>query len=82
MKWIVVVLLVQVFAYTWAHLVLSYKAGLEIAPTTSSDFYRFCGAEAGFLALLRSFAKDKKTDEQEGEEQHEQQRDFSEADQP
>lgn len=72
----VIVILVQVFLYTWVHLILSALVGLEIAPTTSVAFYGFCGAEAGLLAYIRKLDKpDKKEDEQKEEEPYE--RDFS-----
>lgn len=50
----VVAVLVQVFVYTWVHLILSYLVGLEIAPTVSCGFYAFCGAEAGLLAWIKN----------------------------
>jgi hypothetical protein len=74
----VIVILVQVFLYTWVHLILSTIVGMEIAPTTSCAFYTFCGAEAGLLAWIRKMNKqDKSKSEEEPYE-----RDFSsEADQ-
>ena len=62
MKTAVIVVLSQVFLYTWVHLILSTIVGTEIAPSTSNGFYAFCGAEAGFLALLRKFIKPDKTE--------------------
>lgn len=80
-KAIVIVVLVQVFLYTWVHLILSAVVGMEIAPTTSVAFYSFCGAEAGLLAFIRKIKQDRdKTDKQEGEE-HEG-TDYSEVDEP
>ena len=81
-KAIVILVLVQVFLYTWAHLILSYVVGLEIAPTTSVAFYTFCGAEAGLLAWLKKL--DKPTDEELNEtEETPYERDFnSETDEP
>lgn len=81
-KAIVILVLVQVFLYTWAHLILSSIVGLEIAPTTSVAFYGFCGAEAGLLAWLKKL--DKQTDEELNEtEETPYERDFnSETDEP
>ena len=81
-KAIVILVLVQVFLYTWAHLILSSIVGLEIAPTTSVAFYGFCGAEAGLLAWLKKL--DKQTDEELNEtEEQPYERDFnSETDEP
>jgi hypothetical protein len=47
-----VFVLLQAFAYTWAHLFLSYKIGVEIAPAVSVAFYAFCGGEVGLVAWL------------------------------
>ena len=75
----VVLVLVQVFLYTWVHLILSTIVGMEITPTTSVAFYGFCGAEAGLLAFIRKIKQDRnKSDKQEGDE-HEG-TDFSEVD--
>lgn len=75
-KAIVILVLVQVFLYTWAHLILSYIVGLEIAPTTSVAFYTFCGAEAGLLAWIRKINKQTEKDD-EFEEEQEYERDYS-----
>lgn len=53
-KLAVVFILLQVFIYTWAHLILSFKTGLELAPAVSCAFYGFCGAEAGLLAMIKN----------------------------
>ena len=75
----VIVVLSQVFLYTWVHLILSTMVGMEITPTTSVAFYSFCGAEAGLLAWIK---KVDKPEEKEEEEKH-YERDFSsEADEP
>lgn len=71
----VVVVLSQVFLYTWIHLILSTIVGMEIAPTTSVAFYGFCGAEAGLLALLKKSDKPDEDDKKEEEKPYE--RDFS-----
>ena len=59
MKFSVVFILLQVFTYTWAHLYLSFKVGMEIAPMTSVAFYAFCGAEAGLLAMIKKIKEEK-----------------------
>ena len=53
MKIAVAVVILQVIVYTWVHLWLSSKVGLEIAPTTSIGFYGFCGFEAGICGYLK-----------------------------
>lgn len=75
----VVVVLSQVFLYTWAHLILSAFVGIEIAPTTSVAFYAFCGAEAGLLAWIKNSDKEEKNEKQEKPEEEEKpyERDFS-----
>lgn len=71
----VVLLLTQVFAYTWAHLILSYIVGVEIAPTVSVAFYAFCGGEAGILAWIKFFKTKREVKKNETA-------DFSETDEP
>lgn len=73
-------IIIQVFAYTWAHLILSYLVGVEIAPTVSCAFYAFCGAEAGLLAWIKNTKS--KNKESEREELENERADFSETDQP
>lgn len=73
----VVLIIAQVFAYTWAHLILSYMVGIEIAPTVSCAFYAFCGAEAGLLAWIKNTKTKKEIEEKEHERT-----DFSETDEP
>lgn len=70
----VIVVLIQVFLYTWVHLILSYSAGVEIAPAVSCAFYGFCGAEAGLLAWIKNL-------DRKGEETNER-NDYSETDKP
>ena len=53
MKILLAMVILQVIAYTWAHLILSARVGMEIAPTTSVAFYGFCGAEAGICGWLK-----------------------------
>lgn len=84
-KVVVVLVLVQVFLYTWVHLILSAIIGMEITPTTSVAFYTFCGAEAGLLAFIRKINKQSEKEENKETEQEEKpyERDFSsETDQP
>lgn len=78
MKVAVALILLQVFAYTWVHLVLSFLVGVEIAPTVSCAFYGFCGAEAGLLAWI----KGNKIKTNESEEKEYEREDFSEVDKP
>ncbi|MBO5968585.1 MAG: hypothetical protein J6S14_08825 [Clostridia bacterium] len=73
----VALIITQVFVYTWVHLILSYKVGLEISPTVSCALYAFCGAEAGLLAWI----KNTKTKNESGESENER-TDYSETDQP
>ena len=70
----VIAVLIQVFLYTWVHLILSFIVGAEIAPTVSCAFYAFCGAEAGLLAWIKKF------DKKESEEQEHEREDFAEID--
>ena len=70
----VIAVLIQVFLYTWVHLILSFIVGVEIAPTVSCAFYAFCGAEAGLLAWIKKF------DKKESEEQEHEREDFTEID--
>ena len=62
-KIMIVLVLTQVFTYTWVHLILSYFVGMEISPTATCGFYAFCGAEAGLLAWIRKL--DKQSDQEE-----------------
>lgn len=73
----VVLILAQVFIYTWVHLILSYIVGVEIAPTVSCAFYGFCGAEAGLLAWIKNIKSKNESEEVEHERT-----DFSETDEP
>lgn len=74
-KVVVIAVLIQVFLYTWVHLILSAFIGVEIAPTTSVAFYGFCGAEAGLLAFIQKLSK-----QQESEELEYERPDYSETD--
>lgn len=53
MKICIALIILQVIAYTWVHLWLSAKGGLELAPVTSAAFYGFCGFEAGVCGWLK-----------------------------
>ena len=57
MKLLLAIIVLQVVAYTWLHLWLSARAGVEIAPTTSVGFYGFCGAEAGICGWIKHHKK-------------------------
>ena len=54
MKIAVAAVIIQVIGYSWVHLILSYLAGVEIAPTTSIGFYTFCGFEAGVCGWIKT----------------------------
>ena len=73
----VAAIIIQVFIYTWAHLILSYMVGVEIAPAVSCAFYGFCGAEAGLLAWIKNTKS--KLKESEREESENERADFSET---
>lgn len=53
MKIVLALVILQVIVYTWVHLYLSCKVGMEITPTTSIGFYAFCGFEAGICGWLK-----------------------------
>ena len=53
MKIAVAAIILQAIAYTWVHLYLSSKAGVEIAPTTSVAFYTFCLGELSVCGVLK-----------------------------
>lgn len=53
MKIAVAVIIIQAIVYTWVHLYLSSKAGIEIAPTTSVAFYTFCLGELSVCGLIK-----------------------------
>lgn len=58
MKILLVLIIVQVIAYTWLHLYLSYKVGMEIAPSATIGFYGFCGIEVGVCGWLKKSKKE------------------------
>ena len=57
MKIVIGAVILQVIIYTWVHLYLSYKVGMEIAPTSTVAFYSFCGLEAGICGWLKNHKK-------------------------
>lgn len=65
MKLVIALILLQVIVYTWVHLYLSYKVGMEIAPTTSVAFYTFCGFEAGICGYLKRGKPTNRNEEEE-----------------
>lgn len=54
MKFAVAVIILQTIVYTWVHLYLSSKAGVEIAPITSCAFYTFCIGELSVCGMIKS----------------------------
>lgn len=58
MKIILALIIVQVIVYTWLHLYLSYKVGMEIAPSATIGFYGFCGIEAGICGWIKNSKKE------------------------
>ena len=73
MKLVVAVIILQVIVYTWVHLYLSYKVGVEITPTSTIGFYGFCGFEVGICGWLKKH----KNIEQNFRESDQDERDFS-----
>ena len=74
-KTFLTIVLIQVFAYTWAQLILSAVVEVEINPTTSVAFYAFCGTECGLLTFIK---KEKLKRESNNYERF----DYSETDEP
>lgn len=64
MKKCVIAIFVIVPVYAFGHLVLSFIAGTEIAPVTSSGFFVFFAGEAGLLSYIKQ--NKHKKDEEEG----------------
>ena len=54
MKFCIAAIIIQAVVYTWVHLILSFKTGMEISPTTSCAFYAFCVGEGSACAYLKS----------------------------
>lgn len=65
MKIVIALILLQVIVYTWVHLYLSYKVGMEIAPTTTIGFYTFCGFEAGVCGYLKRGTSNNRNEEEQ-----------------
>lgn len=57
MKVVVALIILQAIIYTWVHLYLSYKVGMEIAPTTTVAFYTFCIGELSVCGLIKKGEK-------------------------
>ena len=53
MKLAVALIIVQAIVYTWVHLYLSSKVGVEVAPMTSVAFYTFCLGELSACAVIK-----------------------------
>lgn len=53
MKIAILAIILQAIVYTWVHLYLSARVGMEIAPTTSVAFYTFCLGELSACAYLK-----------------------------
>lgn len=53
MKLAVAIIILQAIVYTWVHLYLSSKVGVEIAPTASCAFYTFCLGELSVCGLIK-----------------------------
>lgn len=53
MKLAVASIILQAIIYTWVHLYLSSKAGVEIAPMTSVAFYTFCIGELSVCGMIK-----------------------------
>lgn len=54
MKLAVAVIILQAIVYTWVHLYLSSKVGVEVAPTASVAFYTFCLGELSVCGLIKN----------------------------
>ena len=63
MKVVLALIIAQVIAYTWVHMYLSYKIGMEIAPSATIGFYGFCGIEAGVCGWIKNSKKEGTKDE-------------------
>lgn len=53
MKIAVAIIIIQAIVYTWIHLYLSAKVGVEVAPTTSVAFYTFCLGELSVCGVMK-----------------------------
>lgn len=77
LKIIVGIVILQAIVYTWVHLFLSQKVGIEIAPITSVAFYGFCGGELWIASLIKNNKAKNESEEKEHEGN-----DFSETYEP
>ena len=62
MKIAVGLVILQAIVYTWVHLYLSSKAGVEIAPTASVAFYTFCLGELSVCGVIKKSKGGNKND--------------------
>ncbi len=74
-KVLVALVIIQVLAYTYINMYLSYKVSLEISPTLTTCFFAFFGLEAGILGAIKT-TKTKKGDD------NNERMDYSEIDEP
>ena len=70
MKVVLALIIAQVIAYTWVHMYLSYKIGMEIAPSATIGFYGFCGIEAGVCGWIKNSKKEGTKDEESNLEEN------------
>lgn len=63
MKVTIGLVLLQAIVYTWVHLFLSYKIGVEIAPTASIAFYTMCVGELGICGWIKNEKSDVKKED-------------------
>lgn len=63
MKVAVGLVLLQAIVYTWVHLYLSYKIGMEVAPVTSVAFYTLCVGELSICGIIKKSKKGEIDDE-------------------
>lgn len=70
MKVVLALIIAQVIAYTWVHMYLSYKIGMEIAPSATIGFYGFCGVEAGVCGWIKNSKKEGTKDEESNLEEN------------
>ena len=70
MKVVLALIIAQVIAYTWVQMYLSYKIGMEIAPSATIGFYGFCGVEAGVCGWIKNSKKEGTKDEESNLEEN------------
>lgn len=54
MKVAIAAIILQAIVYTWVHLYLSSKVGVEVAPTASVAFYTFCLGELSVCGVIKN----------------------------